>query len=269
MNVDEYEDSPVDLAKNLLTTASDSGNIHLTPAKIDQVTKTSATLLELGTQNVRNELFSDTDDAIRFPKVDPQTGIAYTTSLAAGTEILQQYGGFHGEALANAVKVLPTYLALSESYAISQMASESNPDYTPVDAAGDMMDDAVPSVNFVNSIVSNLGNALANRGLFINQEAVYKLGQAAAAAALNSQRILEYRDKEGNPVYVASRQSKSNSKDLKTLAAATVGGEKRHMASRVPMGEFTNPGNKVTQGSIKAPGAVHKAAFLAKNILSS
>ena len=269
MNVDEYQDSPVELAKNLLTTAAESGNVHLTPAKIDQVTKTSATLLELGTQNIRNELFSDTDDAVRFPKVDPETGIAYTTSLAAGTEILQRYGGFSGEALGNAVKVLPTYLALSESYAISQMASESNPDFTPVDSNGELMDDAVPSVNFVNSIVSNLNNALANRGLFINPEAVYKLGQATSSAALNSQRVLEFRDKNDNPVYVASRQSKSNSKDLKTLAAATVGGEKRHMASRVPMGEFINPGNKVTQGSVKAPGAVYSAALLAKNILSS
>ena len=56
---------------------------------------------------------------------------------------------------------------------------------------------------------------------------------------------------------------------MKTLAAATVGGEKRHMASRVPMGEFINPGNKVTQGSVKAPGAIYSAALLAKNILSS
>lgn len=269
MNVDEYEDSPVDLAKNLLTTAAESGNIHLTPAKIDQVTKTSATLLELGTQNMRNELFSDNEDSIRLPKVDPSTGVAYTTSLAAGTEILQTYGGFHGEALANAVKVLPTYLALSESYAISQMASESNPDFTPIDMNGEAMDDAVPSVNFVNSIVSNLGNALNNRGLFINPDAVYKLGQATAAAALQSGRVLEYRDKNDQPVYVASRESKSNSKDMKTLAAATVGGEKRHMASHVPMGEFINPGNKVTQGSIKVPNAIHATAQLAKNILSS
>jgi len=121
----------------------------MAPEKIEQKVQTAASPFENARQNILNGLFSDRDDSIRIPKIDPETGQAYTTSEAAGTEILKE-AGFHNQELANAIKVVTPYLALATASAVNQMASENRQGFT------ENMDEGDPAseVNAINSIAS-------------------------------------------------------------------------------------------------------------------
>jgi len=263
-NLDEFGDSAADTARSLFEKSNEAGFTNLSPEKIEQKSITAATPLEYATQSIRNELFSNNSESVKVPKINPDTGELYNTGIAAGTEILQD-AGLEGESLSNALKIVPSYIALSFARAVTQMSSPStgiNPDGSNVEN-----NDEANEINIINATAAAFDTALANRGLNLPDGTSYKLAQAAFAGKYGNGHLLEYQNKDGMPMFAPSKALKDQSKALEDLAAAVTGSERRHMASRVPLGEFINQGNQITKNSKMAPGTKHNGAFYAKNIL--
>jgi len=262
-NIDEFGNSAADTARSLFEQSNEAGFTNLSPEKIEQKSITAATPLEYATQSIRNELFSNNPESVKIPKINPDTGELYNTGIAAGTEILQD-AGLEGESLANALKIVPSYMALSFARAVTQMSSPStgiNPDGSNVEN-----NDEANEINIINATAAAFDTALANRGLNLPDGTSYKLAQAAFAGKYGNGHLLEYQNKDGMPMFAPSKALKDQSKALEDLSAAVTGTERRHMASRVPLGEFINQGNQITKNSKMAPGTKHNGAFYAKNI---
>jgi len=265
------EQNPVDVARSILglkneaSEGSAAGSVRaIETGKVDSSTlnkwaDTSAPALGIVTDSTLADLFSN--DAV-IGSTD-----AGFEGVPIGFKVMNDYG-----VPFELAKPLSTVFGVAHALATEQtQLYKDNP--TPVlDKNNKPIDDAVPEVDVINSVINSAQNALQKLGYNIAPEAVRKLAEAKVKSEIYQGRHRPMLDKNNRWVLASSDSMKDLSRKLSYLSAALAGDERRVLPSKVPQvsgSNFLKPGSQTTRNSLSIPGIVASAAEAAKDILGS
>jgi len=259
------EENPVEMARQIMSTNNKGDFDQATINKFaDKMAPTLATI----TNTTEHDLFNPTEATIG----SMQPGYE---GVPVGIQVQHQF-----ELPQEQIKPLATIIGISHILATeqsNQLKDSPNTGYTKndgmiVNAEGEIIEDAVPQVNLINSMINSAQNALERVGIAIPYEAVRQLVEAKIQAEIYNENHRLMQDKNGNWVLGSTPRIKDMARELGYLSEALAGDTRRAPPSKVPQlsgSNFLKPGSQTSRNTMKVPGAKSTVAEAVKDIFGS
>jgi len=259
------EDNPVEMAKQILST---NNKADFDEESINRLADKMAPTLATIANNTEHDLFNPTEATIGSMQVGYE-------GVPVGIQVQHQF-----ELPQEQIKPLATIIGISHILATeqsNQFKDSPNTGYTKedgmiIDANGNVIEDAVPEVNLINSMIHSAQNALDRVGIAIPAEAVRQLVEAKIQAEKynGSHRLMQ--DKNGNWVLGSTPRIKDMARELSYLSEALAGDTRRAPPSKVPQlsgSNFLKPGSQTSRNTMSVPGTKATIAEAVKDIFGS
>jgi len=260
------EDNPVAMAKAIITTNNKGDFDEVT---INRMADKMAPVLATISNSTEHDLFNPLDATIGSTKAGYE-GVPVGIQIQHEFDIPQEQ-----------VKPLATIIGIAHILATSetnQFKDSPNTGYTKedsgliVDKNGDVIEDAVPEVNLINSMIHSAQNALDRVGINIPPDAVRQLVEAKVQAEKYNGNHRLMQDKNGRWVLGSTPRIKDYARELSMLSEALAGDTRRSPPSKVPQlsgSNFLRPGSQTSKNTMKIPGTTSTVAEAVKDIFGS
>jgi len=259
------EDNSVEMAKAILITNNKGDFDEVT---ISRLADKMAPTLQTIANNTEHDLFNPTEATIG------STQLGYE-NVPVGIQIQHQFNIPQEQ-----VKPLSTIMGIAHVLATNetnQFKESPNTGYTKedgliLDSSGAVIEDAVPQVNLINSMIHSAQNALERVGIDLPVEAVRQLAEAKVQAEIYNGNHRLMQDKNGRWVLGSTPRVKDYARELKYLSEALAGDMRRSPPSKVPQlsgSNFLKPGSQTSRNTMKVPGMISRTAEVVKDIFGS